>query len=90
MGVRIDPAKLAEMAGVMERSTDELGRAQPLPPGDAGSSSAAVSATVADLLRSAAGFVEIFHKGAEDLDANKATYSGTDDTNAGLFQQLGR
>lgn len=88
--VRIDPAKLAEMSGSLERSTDEMGKVQPLPPGDAGPSSAAISATVADLLRSAAGYVETVHRGAGDLDANKATYSGTDDANAGMFGQLGR
>jgi hypothetical protein len=90
VNVRIDPAKLSELAGGMERSTDELGKVQPLPPGDAGPSSAAVSATVADLMRAAAGYVETVHKGAVDLDANKVTYSGADDTNSGMFEQLGR
>ncbi|GAA0503069.1 hypothetical protein GCM10011581_27000 [Saccharopolyspora subtropica] len=89
MNVRIDPATLAELAGGIERSTDELGKAQPLPPGDAGPSSAAVSATVADLIRAAAGYVETVHRGAADLHANKATYIDTDDGNAGMFEQLG-
>ncbi|MGP4019843.1 hypothetical protein [Saccharopolyspora sp. 5N708] len=90
MSVRIDPVKLSEIAGSIERSTDELAKAQPLPPGDAGPSSAAVSATVADLLGAAAGYVETVHRGAADLDANKATYSGIDDSTAGMFDQLGR
>ncbi|GAA0532774.1 hypothetical protein GCM10011581_17500 [Saccharopolyspora subtropica] len=38
--VWIDPAKLAEPAGGMEPSIDELGKAQPLPSGDAGPSNA--------------------------------------------------
>ncbi|SFS93022.1 hypothetical protein SAMN05660874_04280 [Saccharopolyspora flava] len=88
--LRIEPSRLGVMAGDLERSTDELGSAQPLPPGDAGPSSAAVSATTADLLRVAAGFVETVHHGASDLDANKATYSGADDGNAGMFEQVGR
>ncbi|QUG99737.1 hypothetical protein HUO13_02025 [Saccharopolyspora erythraea] len=90
MGVRIDPAKLGEMAGGLQRATDDLSKARPLPPGDAGPSSAAVSATVADLLRAAAGYVETAHRGAADLDANKADYSSTDDDNSGMFRQLGR
>ncbi len=90
MNVRIDPATLARLAGELERSTDELGKAQPLPPADAGPSSAAVSATVADLLRAAAGYVETAHRGAADLDANKADYASTDDANSGLFDKLGR
>ncbi|MER5390946.1 hypothetical protein [Saccharopolyspora sp. NPDC002686] len=90
MNVRIDPANLSELAEGIERSTEELGKTQPLSPADAGPSSAAVAATAADLLRAAAGLVETVHKGAADLDANKTTYSGTDDTNAGMFDQLGR
>jgi uncharacterized protein YukE len=90
VNVRIDPAKLAQIADRIERSTDELRNTQPLPPGDAGPSSAAVSATAADLIRAAAGYVETVHKGAADLDANKATYSDTDDGNAAMFEGLGR
>ncbi|EQD83802.1 hypothetical protein N599_23365 [Saccharopolyspora erythraea D] len=74
----------------MEVSTTELGKAQPLPPADAGASSAAVSATLADLMRAAAGYVETVHKGAADLDANKADYAATDDSNSGMFRDLGR
>ncbi|MGW5645949.1 hypothetical protein ACWEV3_00640 [Saccharopolyspora sp. NPDC003752] len=80
--LRIEPSRLDVMAGGLERSTDELGRTQPLLPGDAGQSSAAVSATTADLFRVDTGLVETVRRGASDLDANKATYSGTDDGNA--------
>ncbi|WP_433870099.1 hypothetical protein [Saccharopolyspora sp. CA-218241] len=77
------------MAGDLEQSTEALGEARPLPPADAGPSSAAVSATAADLLRAAAGYVEVAHRGAADLDANSADYASTDDANSGLFQRMG-
>lgn len=90
MGVRVDPATLSTLAGGIERSTSELGRAQPPASPDLGPSSAAADATVADLLRVTAGYVETLHWGSADLDVNKADYASTDDDNAGLFHSLGQ
>ncbi|MHA6798305.1 hypothetical protein [Bounagaea algeriensis] len=90
MSVRVDPATLAGLASGIERSTSELGQAQPPSSPDLGPSSAASAATVADLLRVTAGYVETLHQGAADLDANKADYASTDDDNAGLFNALGQ
>ncbi|MHA6798091.1 hypothetical protein [Bounagaea algeriensis] len=90
MSVRVDPATLSALTGGIERSTSELGQAQPPASPDLGPSSAAADATVADLLRGTAGYVETLHNGASDLDVNKADYASTDDSNAGLFHNLGQ
>lgn len=89
MSVRVDPATLSALAGDLERSTSKLAEANPLSTPDLGPSSAAAAATVADVLRVTAGYVDTLHRGASDLDTNKAEYASIDDTNAGLFHTLG-
>ncbi|MBB5155853.1 hypothetical protein [Saccharopolyspora phatthalungensis] len=89
MNVRIDPDFLARLARELDNSTNRLGDSPPSPEADAGPSSGAVSATLADLLQAAAGMAETVSRAAADLDANKATYAGTDEVNEGMFRSLG-
>lgn len=89
MSVRVDPATLSGLASGLERSTSDLGRSQPPSNPDLGPSSAVGMATVSAVLRATAGYVDTLHRGAADLDANKADYTSTDDDSAGLFHNLG-
>lgn len=87
MTVRTDPEALGGLASDLRGSTDRLGATKPAAEADAGPSSAAVSATVAEFMRTAAGVAEAASKTAGDLDANKATYASTEDDNVGLLGQ---
>lgn len=86
--MRTDPNEIGAMAEDLRRSTDRLGAAKPAPDADAGPSDAAVSATVAELMRAAAGLAETTSKTAGDLDANKVTYATTEDENVGRFGRI--
>jgi hypothetical protein len=90
VSVSVNPATLSALAGGLERSMGELEQAQVPSAPDLGPSTAAAAATVADLLRVTAGFVETLHRGTSDLNENKADYASTDDSNAGLFHNLGQ
>lgn len=89
LNVRADPAAIGGLAGDLRGSTDRLGATKPAAEADAGPSSAAVSATVAELMRTAAGFAETTNKTADDLDLNKATYASTEDSNVEELGQAG-
>ncbi|GAA0528889.1 hypothetical protein A8924_1261 [Saccharopolyspora erythraea NRRL 2338] len=90
MTLRVDPATIGGLASDVQRSTDQLGSTPPAPGIDAGPSSPAVLASAAELMRAAAGMTEVASRSAADLDANRATYAGTEDSNEGMFRQLGR
>lgn len=89
MSFRVDPATIDALAADLDTATRKLAEGKPAPEADAGPSSAAVTATVAELMRTAAGLVEVTSKAAGDLRANKMTYAGTDESNEGMFSQLG-
>lgn len=88
MTLRTDPAALGQIADGLERSTESLGAAKPAPEADAGSSSAGVSATLAELMRAAAGLVETTSTTADDVHHSAHTYADTDHSNAGQINQI--
>lgn len=88
MVMRTDPASLSQLASDLEGSGGALGAAKAMPEADAGASSAAVSATVAELTRAAAGLVETTSKGADAVHASAQTYADTDRSNAGQMSQV--
>ncbi|QUG99813.1 hypothetical protein HUO13_02455 [Saccharopolyspora erythraea] len=90
MTVRVDPATIDRLAGVVQDSTGSLKGAAPAPGADAGPSTAAVAETVAELMRAAAGLTELTTKMADDLHANRSTYASTEDNNIGIFNQVQR
>lgn len=88
MTLRTDPAALDQLAGDLERSTEPLGTAKAAPEADAGPSSAAISATLAELMRAAAGLVETTSTTAENVHRSAHTYASTDQSNAGQINQI--
>lgn len=88
MTLRTDPAALDHLASDLERSSSHLGATKPPPEADAGASSAAVSATMAELLRAAAGLVETTSKTADGVHTSARTYADTDEANAGKINKI--
>lgn len=88
MTLRTDPAAIARLAGELDTSLDRLKAARPAPGTDAGPSTPAVTETVAQLMRAAAGLTQTTATAAGDLQTNKATYSNVEDHNTGLFNRI--
>ncbi|WP_092923194.1 hypothetical protein [Actinopolyspora alba] len=86
--MRADPAFIAELGNELERSTEGLRNRIPAPRADAGPSTQAIAATVAEVLRAAAGLTETTFDTADDLHANRATYATVEDDNTGRFEGL--
>lgn len=89
VSLQVSPETLAELAGELERSSNELAHTRPAPEADAGPSGPAVNATLAELMRAAAGLVEETTKTAGELHAGKGTYVNTDQSNADQIHQVG-
>lgn len=88
MTLRTNPDSIARLSGEIDTSTSRLKAARPAPGADAGPSTAAVTTTVAQLMRAAAGLAETTAKTADDLQANKTTYANVEDHNTGLFNRI--
>lgn len=88
MDVRVSPEMLSALADELERSSDTLAHAQPAPEADAGPSGPAVNATLAELMRAAAGLAEETSKTADALHSGKALYLDTDAANADQINQI--
>lgn len=88
MTLRTDPAALDQLASDLTRSTEPGGTAKPAPEADAGSSSAAISATLAELMRAAAGLIETTSTTADNVHRSAHTYADTDQSSAGQIKQI--
>lgn len=86
--MRADPAFIGGLGDELDQSMRALADAKPAPGADAGPSTAAVGATVAELMRAAAGLAETTAKTADDLHSNKHTYATVEDENVGLFGKI--
>lgn len=75
MPVPVDPGALSGYADDLRNATHKLISTAPPTQADAGQSSAALAAAVAELLRTSAGLAEITLRAADDLASNKTVYA---------------
>lgn len=89
MELRTDPVVIGGLADDLEGSTADLGSVKLAPEADAGASTAALSAALADLVRSDAGLAETAASTSEDLRSNQVVYANTEAENIGAFKHTG-
>lgn len=87
MGFRADPDVIDRLAFGLHGSTAGMVRSAPPPEADAGPSSAAVTALIAELVRAAAGALEVTERTSAGLHANGSTYAAVDADNERLFHR---
>ncbi|GAA3355910.1 hypothetical protein [Saccharopolyspora gregorii] len=87
MGFRVDPDVIGRLAFGLHGSTAGMAISSPPPEVDAGPSSAAVTALIAELVRAAAGALEITERSSAELHANGSAYAAVDADNERFFHR---